>query len=55
MSKVRYEKENKSFQSLGLLAEGALVGCLLFKNQEVADKRNFCVLKIVSEAFSDNL
>lgn len=53
--KGELRKRNKSFQSLGLLAERALVGLLLFKKQEVADKGNFCLLKIVSEAFSDNL
>lgn len=53
--KGELRKRNKSFQSLGLLAERALVGLLLFKEQEVADKGNFCLLKIVSEAFSDNL
>lgn len=35
------EKRNKSFQSLGLLAERSVVGLLLFKKQEVADNRHF--------------
>lgn len=44
--KGELRKRNKSFQSLELLAERALVGLLLFKNEEAADKRNFCVLKL---------
>lgn len=54
MSKVSFEKETSLFES-GDYWQRALVGLLLVKKQKVADKGNFCVLKFVSEAFSDNL
>lgn len=54
MSKVSYEKETSLFR-VSDYWQRALVGLLLLKKQEVADKGNFCVLKIVSESSSDNL